>query len=69
MFAPQDPVPRVLKLQMVESTAEEEADFLLWLRHPNVIGIYEVFTLDVDGARRPIRAIVMDRFLLLTGKQ
>ena len=67
MFAPQDPIPRVIKLQLGEEAADDEISFLLMLRHPNLCAIYEAFTLEVEG--KPIRAIVMDRFLLLgTGK-
>ena len=61
-MTPQDPVPRVLKLQLVASEAEQEQSFLEKLTHPNTISIYAAFDLQV-GANCVVRVIETDRLL------
>ena len=48
-MTPQDPAPRVLKLQMVQADAEQERSFLELLSHPNVINIFPAFNVDVGN--------------------
>ena len=65
MFALQDQTPRVLKLQMVLNDAIMESSYLMQLRHPNIIYIFESFDLQVyvPGREDPrnFRVIMMDR--------
>ena len=61
-MTPQDPVPRVLELQMVASEAESEQKFLEMLTHPNIINIYHAFNLLV-GENSIVRVLETDRLL------
>ena len=61
-MTPQDPVPRVLKLQMVASEAEHEQKFLEMLTHRNIINIYIAFNLQV-GENTTVRVLETDRLL------
>ena len=61
-MTPQDPAPRVLKLQMVASEAEAEQSFLEQFSHPNTISIYSAFNLQV-GANCVVRVLETDRLL------
>ena len=61
-MTPQDPVPRVLKLQMVAGEAEHEQAFLERFSHPNTISIYNAFNLQV-GENCVVRVLETDRLL------